>query len=138
MSKRRLILAQETLSKPLSTPKTGENSWLWLLKLVTGVLIFGLIVIHLVVNHLVAATGLLTYNQVLSYYQVRIVPIMESFFIALVVTHSMLGLRSIVLDLNPSHAVMKIVDVLFLLIGASTFVYGIWLIQVIVSRGTGT
>ena len=47
-----------------SSPKSGENSWLWLLKIVTGFLVVIILAIHLVVNHLVAPGGLLTYKEV--------------------------------------------------------------------------
>ena len=52
-------------------PKPGENTWLWLLKIASGVFIFALLVIHLVVNHFIAPEGLLTYADVVRYFQNR-------------------------------------------------------------------
>lgn len=133
-------MAQTTLSNPVpaatSAPKAGENTWLWLLKLATGPFILILIVVHFIVNHL-AEGGLLTYRGIVNYYQAAIVPIMEGCFLALVIGHSLLGLRSILLDLNPSRSLMKVLDWVFLIGGIGIFIYGIWLIQVIVSRGIG-
>ena len=122
-------------SQAVSTPKSGENSWLWLLKLATGPFIFILIVVHFIINHIVSATGLLGYADVVAYYQVWIVPIMEILFLGLVITHSLLGLRSIVLDLHPSRGTLSVMNWAFLIVGIVAFVYGTWLILVIVNRG---
>ena len=44
-----------------------ENAWLWLAKIVTGVLVVVLILVHIIVNHLVVHGGLLTYADVIAY-----------------------------------------------------------------------
>jgi succinate dehydrogenase hydrophobic anchor subunit len=119
-------------------PKPHENTWLWLLKLVTGVLVFTLILIHIVVNHLVAVSGLLTYAGVVAYLSQPGIALLESTFLIIVVVHALLGTRSIVLDLNPSSAVVRGLDWVFGIIGAAAIVYGLWLIQVIIhSNVTG-
>lgn len=130
-------MAEATLTSSRSAPKSGENSGLWLLKLVTGPLIFVLIIIHFIVNHLVGETGLLTYSQVVEYYQVWVVPIMEGLFLALVVAHSLLGLRSVILDLRPSKGLVTVMNWVFLVFGLVVFIYGIWLIRVITQVGMG-
>jgi len=116
-------------------PKSGENFWLWLFKLVTGPLILVLIIVHFVVNHYVAEGGLLSYQEIIRYYQIWIVPVMEGIFLFLVVSHSLLGLRSVILDLKPSRGTMRILDGAFILLGIVSFVYGIWLINVIAQLG---
>jgi succinate dehydrogenase / fumarate reductase membrane anchor subunit len=128
-------MTQATNSLTVSTPKSGENTWLWLLKLVTGPFILIIILVHFVINHAVSATGLLQYSDVVAYYRVWVVPIMEIIFLGLVVSHSLLGLRSIVLDLHPSRSLLNVINWLFLIVGIVSFVYGTWLILVIVSRG---
>jgi succinate dehydrogenase / fumarate reductase membrane anchor subunit len=128
-------MTQVTTSLSVSTPKSGENSWLWLLKLVTGPFILILILVHFVVNHAISASGLLQYSDVVAYYQVWVVPIMEIIFLGLVVSHSLLGLRSIVLDLHPPRGLLMAINWVFLILGIVSFVYGTWLILVIVSRG---
>jgi len=129
-------MEQATASNLISTPKSGEGFWLWLVKLATGPFIFILIAVHFIVNH-TASTGLLQYTQVLTYYQIWVVPIMEALFLALVVTHSLLGLRSIILDMHPTETVLKFINWLFLFVGIVAFVYGLWLITRIVSSGIG-
>ena len=122
-------------TQSVSTPGSGENTWLWLLKIVTGVLLVILLGIHLVVNHFVADNGLLTYADVVAYYQNPIIPIMEIGFLATVVTHSLTGLRGIVLDLKPSRNFLRVFDVILVIAGVSVVAYGIWLVLVIVSKG---
>jgi succinate dehydrogenase hydrophobic anchor subunit len=59
---------------------------------------------------------------------------MEVIFLAFVVSHALVGLRSILLDLNPSDRLLKVVDVLFWLAGSGFIVYGIWLVIEIASH----
>jgi succinate dehydrogenase / fumarate reductase membrane anchor subunit len=108
-----------------------EGAWLWLAKVLTGVLVFALLIIHLVVNHLVAAGGLLSYADVLAYYAHPIVPLMEGTFLILVVTHALLGVRGIVLDMSPAPAIMRWVDVLLCGAGALATGYGLWLLYML-------
>ena len=122
-------------TQSVSAPRSGENTWLWLLKIVTGVLLVILLGIHLVVNHFIGDGGLLTYADVVAYYQNPIIPIMEIGFLATVVTHSLTGLRGIVLDLKPSRNFLRVFDVILVIAGISVVAYGIWLVSVIVSRG---
>ncbi len=111
-----------------SIPKKREGTWLWLYKIAAGLLIVVLLGVHFVVNHLVAPTGLLTYDDVIRYYQTPIVPIMEIVFLVFVVSHALVGLRSILLDLNPSNQILKMIDIFFLLLGSGSIIYGIWLV----------
>ena len=120
-----------------TSPKSGEGAGLWLLKIVTGALVITLLFVHLIVNHFTAPHGLLDYHDVAVYLSNPWIAFMEESFLVLVVSHSLLGLRSVVLDLNPARTVLQAINWIFALIGVSAVVYGIWLIQVIVSRGTG-
>jgi succinate dehydrogenase / fumarate reductase, membrane anchor subunit len=118
----------------VASPKSGENVWLWLWKLVTGPFIFIIIIIHFVVNHYIGQTGLLQFKEIMSYYRNSIIPVMEGFFLVLVVSHSLLGVRSIILDMKPSRTILNIVNWLFLVVGIFAVVYGIWLLNVIVNQ----
>src|ERR1044071_8768071 len=99
-------------------PRPRETSWIWLAKVVSGVLIFVLLIVHLIVNHLVAEGGLLTYADVLVYYANPLIPAMEGIFLVFVVTHALLGMRGIVLDLDPSPALTRRLDAVFVGVGA--------------------
>ncbi len=115
--------------------KLTENTWIWLVKVFAGLFIVVLMGIHFIVNHLVAPGGLLSYADVLAYYQNPIIPIMEGFFLVFVVGHALLGLRSILLDLNPSAARMRWIDIILFALGGVAIVYGIWLIIIMVLKG---
>ena len=128
-------MTQATNTMSSTGPKSGENARLWLIKLITGPFILIVILVHFVVNHALSSTGLLNYSDVVAYYQNWVVPIMEILFLALVVTHSLLGLRSIILDLHPSRGALKTIDWVFAIVGIVAFIYGTWLILVIVRQG---
>ena len=117
-----------------SAPKTGENVWLWLLKILTGLAIVVLLAVHLIVNHLVAEGGLLSHAEVVAYYTNPWIVFMEAVFLLVVVSHSLVGLRSIILDLKPSRALLRLIDVAFLIIGVSSSIYGLWLLQAVVRQ----
>jgi succinate dehydrogenase / fumarate reductase membrane anchor subunit len=119
-----------------SSPKKGETTWLWLAKIITGLLIIVLLIIHFIVNHFIGQHGLLTYADVVAYYQIPIIPIMEIAFLAFVVSHSLIGLRSIILDMRPSAGVLTAVNWLFLVVGVGSVIYGVWLIRAIVASGS--
>lgn len=112
-----------------------ENAWLWLVKIIAGLLIVILLGIHFVINHLVAPEGLLSYADVLSYYQVWFVPLMEIIFLVVVITHALVGVRSILLDLNLSAQLVKGITWILLMIGAGGILYGIWIVIRVVNAG---
>jgi succinate dehydrogenase hydrophobic anchor subunit len=60
---------------------------------------------------------------------------MEVAFLVFVVSHALVGMRSILLDLNPSDKVLKVADAVLWMVGIVAIAYGTWLIWVIVRRG---
>jgi succinate dehydrogenase / fumarate reductase membrane anchor subunit len=127
-------MTQDFPSQTPPSPTSGENVWLWIVKILTGPLLVILLFIHLIVNHYIGQTGLLTYADVVAYYQNPIIPIMEICFLAVVVTHSLIGLRGIILDLKPTRMILKIVNWAFVILGITSVSYGVWLILVIASK----
>jgi succinate dehydrogenase hydrophobic anchor subunit len=105
-----------------------ENALLWFIKVLAGGLIFVFLVIHFIVNHLIAPGGLFTYKDIVEYYQNPIVLVMEGCFLTFVLVHALLGLRSIILDLNPAPGIVKFIDAGLSLFGLAAFTYGIWLL----------
>ncbi len=118
-------------------PKKGEGALLWLAKILTGVLLIVVIIIHQIANHLIVEGGLMTYADVVVYFQNPIIVAMEIFFVIFVVAHALMGLRSVILDLNPSRAALTIVNWLFVLLGSGAILYGIYLALEIASRKAG-
>ncbi len=115
---------------------SSESGWLWLFKIVSGLLLVLILLIHLIVNHMLGTEGgLLTFAEVVKYYQNPIIPIMEGAFLIFVVSHSLIGLRSIILDLNPSPKVLSGVTWVLTGVGAVSIIYGIWLLLAIVAQG---
>ena len=128
-------MTQTSVSQSASLSESGENTWLWLIKIVTGPLLLVLIIVHLIVNHFIGETGLLTYADVVAYYRNPLIPAMEITFLAAVVTHSLSGLRGIILDLKPARNILRIIDWFLVILGVSAVVYGTWLALTIASRG---
>jgi succinate dehydrogenase hydrophobic anchor subunit len=115
--------------------QTRETSTLWLIKAITGVLIVVILVVHFTVNHMLGQNALLTYEDIVQYYTNPVVPLMEVVFVVFAVSHSLIGLRGIILDMKPSDGLLKILDWASIILGIAAIVYGISLIAVIVSRG---
>ena len=111
-----------------------EKSKLWFIKVFAGLLIIFFMTLHMIVNHLVTPEGLLSYQDVLNYYQNPLIPIIEILFLVTVITHCLLGLRSIILDLNPAVGLMRKLDIGFFLLGIVSSIYGILLVIIITVR----
>jgi succinate dehydrogenase hydrophobic anchor subunit len=116
--------------------KNHETALLWFIKVLAGGFIFIFLVIHFIVNHLVAPGGLLTYQDIVKYYQNPGVLIMEGFFLTFILVHALLGLRSIILDMHPAPDLVKILDVGLPFLGCATIIYGIWLLITVSSMGS--
>ena len=116
------------------TSKSIENVWLWMVKILTGFGIVVLLFVHLVINHLTATEGLLTHADVLEYYTNPLIVLMEGVFLAFVVSHSLIGMRSILLDLKPAPSALRVIDIALVLIGVVATGYGLWLLQAIVTQ----
>ena len=121
----------------MSAPRPGETTWIWLIKIITGPLLILVLILHLIVNHYIGSQpdGLMTYDDIVHYYQNPIIPAIEILFLITVVTHSLIGLRGIILDMNPSRQVLRIITWLLSLLGVFSVGYGIWLALTIASKG---
>jgi succinate dehydrogenase / fumarate reductase membrane anchor subunit len=117
------------------TSRLGEGAGLWFLKILTGFLVIVVLVIHLIVNHLIVPGGLLSYADIVQYYQIPIIPMMEIVFLIFVVTHALIGLRSVLLDLRPSNILLQWINYGLGVLGIGSIAYGVWLVLVIVGRG---
>jgi succinate dehydrogenase hydrophobic anchor subunit len=72
---------------------------------------------------------------VIAYYKNPLIPAMEICFLAAVVTHSLIGLRGIILDLKPSRSALKAIDWILVILGITAVSYGTWLALTIASTG---
>lgn len=117
----------------LAGPKRGEGSGLWILKVLAGLLLVLVLGLHLYVNHLFAPNGLLSWQEVVDYYDNPIIPIIEGLFLLVVLMHGGLGLRSVLLDLNLSMKHRRLMDATLLAVGSALFIYGLWILIKVVS-----
>ena len=117
-------------------PRSGESVWSWLIKLITGLLLVFILGFHFLVNHYLAPEGLLTWSEIVEFYQNPIIPILEGAFLIFVISHSLIGLRGIILDLNPRQGTMRIITAGLWVIGVVFSVYGIWLLLQVVNLGS--
>jgi succinate dehydrogenase hydrophobic anchor subunit len=115
-------------------PKPREGAWLWMFKIFAGLMIVIILAIHLIINHLVAPSGLLSYEDVVRYYNSPLIVVMEIIFLVFVVSHALVGMRSILLDLNPSDRILRLADGFMIGLGTVSIAYGTWLALVIASR----
>ena len=131
-------MSQSTLSTSVSGQPPGENTWIWLIKIATGPLLVIVLALHFGVNHYLGSmsSGLMTYDDIIAYYQNPLIPTIEIVFLITVVTHSLIGLRGIILDMNPSRKVLTIVTWLMVILGVLSVGYGIWLAMAIASQGS--
>ena len=111
----------------------SASTWRWLLQAGSGLALVILLAIHLIVNHWVSPRGLLSYSDVIRYYDVSGVAWMESVFLIAVTVHCVLGLQSIVLDLNLGTNIARSLIRFLFVAGMVTISYGIWLIRSIVT-----
>jgi succinate dehydrogenase hydrophobic anchor subunit len=106
----------------------------WLVQACLGMLLVILLAIHLLVNHWAAPQGLLSYADVVRYFDIPGIAWMEAIFLIVVTAHCLLGLHSILLDLNLSAPVTRIITRALTGLGLVAIVYGVWLTWTIASR----
>jgi succinate dehydrogenase hydrophobic anchor subunit len=124
MSSRRAILTN------------SESALSWIIKIIGGGIVVFLLGLHFVVNHLVAPGGLLNYADILNYYAHPIIPVIEGLFLFFVILHALLGVRSIILDLDPSPRLIPIINWGLFVMGSGAFTYGVWLLVVVALKAS--
>jgi succinate dehydrogenase / fumarate reductase membrane anchor subunit len=131
-------MSQSTSTSYVSGPRPGENTWLWLTKIITGPLLLLVLGLHFTVNHYLGSlpSGLMTYEDVIRYFQNPVIVAIEILFLVLVVTHSLIGFHGILLDMHPSRNVLMIFTWLHVILGVSAVAYGVWLALTIASLGS--
>jgi len=117
-------------------PRNSIGTLRWFAQAGLGILLVVLLSVHLIVNHWVAPQGLLSYADVIRYYDVPGIALMEILFLAVVTVHCLLGLHSILLDLNLSSKFKNAVTSLLVILGVIAIVYGAYLTWVISAAPT--
>jgi len=118
---------------PARAPRAG---WSWIATTLTGIGLLILLTVHMVANHFVVASvgGLRSYRQILEYIANPAIFTIEAIFLLFVTVHAMLGLRGVLLDLDPSPRVQRWIDAGLVALGLLTLAYGYFLIGTLASR----
>ena len=106
----------------------------WFMQAALGVLLVVLLAVHLIVNHLVTPGGLLTYAQVVAYYDLPGIVLMEALFLGAVTAHCLLGMHSLLMDLDPGPNQTRFINVTLTGLGLAAVAYGVWLLVQIAAR----
>ena len=109
------------------TLKASYASTFWILQALTGLLLIVLLGLHIIANHFIVSGGLRDYEQVLNYIKNPVIVILEVLFVFVVGAHALIGVKSIILDLDPSVKQEKVVNLLLVVIYIATCVYGVFL-----------
>jgi len=110
-----------------------KGTFRWVAQAGLGVLLVILLSIHLAVNHLIAPQGLLSQADVVRYFNVPGVAVMEASFLIVVTAHCLLGLHSILLDLNLTAPLRLLFTWILVLLGVLGIMYGTRLTWIIAS-----
>ncbi|MCI0519591.1 MAG: hypothetical protein L0Z70_04970 [Chloroflexi bacterium] len=103
----------------------------WFVQAALGALLLVLLGVHLVVNHLAAPQGLLSYAQVIRYYDMPGIPALEVAFLVVVTAHCLLGLHSLALEVKMTPGVRAGVAWLLAALGVGVVAYGMYLVWVV-------
>jgi succinate dehydrogenase hydrophobic anchor subunit len=108
--------------------------WWWTVG--TGGLLVVLALVHIVANHFIVDEpgGLRTYQQILDYIANPVILPLEAVFLVTVTIHAMLGVRGVLLDLDPGRRARIWVDRGLWMLGSATAVYGLFLLFTLASR----
>jgi succinate dehydrogenase hydrophobic anchor subunit len=106
----------------------------WFSQAISGILLVILLGMHWIAQHYLAAGGLRTYSEVVSYLENPLVLVLEVAFLVVVTYHALLGLRAVLLDLGPGERLVRLLDAGLILTGIATVFYGINLLRLILAR----
>jgi succinate dehydrogenase hydrophobic anchor subunit len=110
------------------------RGWRWTVG--SGIALVVLAAVHMVAQHFVVDSegGLRTYQQVLDYIANPIIFVVESGFVLAVTIHAMLGLRGILLDLDPGPRARVWIDRGLWMLGILTVGYAFALLITLAIR----
>jgi succinate dehydrogenase / fumarate reductase membrane anchor subunit len=110
-----------------------QTGFIWLSQAISGILLVVLLGMHWIAQHYLAAGGMRTYAEVVSYLEHPLVLILEVTFLAVVTYHALLGLRAIALDLGLGARLGRLLDIGLIIAGIATLSYGVNLLRLILA-----
>jgi succinate dehydrogenase hydrophobic anchor subunit len=99
----------------------------WFLQSTLGILLLVLLGVHLIANHWIAPNGLMSYADVIRYFDTPGIAWMEIVFLIMVTAHCLMGIHAILLDLSLSSTLKKVLSWMLITMGIVMVVYGVWL-----------
>jgi succinate dehydrogenase hydrophobic anchor subunit len=114
----------------------GRSTTLWWWTVGTGVALVVLVTVHMVAHHFVVneVGGLRTYREVLEYIGNPLILTVECLLLVAVTIHAMLGVRSVLFDLDLKSRARRRVDLVLWALGGTTVAYGFVLLGVLAWR----
>ena len=115
----------------------GRSARTWRWTVGSGLALVVLACVHIVAQHFVmhGTGGLRTYRQVLDYIANPVIFVVECGFLFALVIHGMLGVRSILHDLDLRARTKHRLDIALWAVGTLTVAYGLVLLIVLATRG---
>ncbi len=101
--------------------------WIWLAQAVSGAALLILAGLHWLAQHYLASGGLRTYAEAAAYLRQPLAFALETLFLVVVTSHALLGVRAVVLDLNPPPHWQRKMEIALFIIGLLTVAYGLQL-----------
>lgn len=98
--------------------------WIW--QAITGALLLILLGVHMVAQHFMVPTGLRFYPDVVAYLSNPWIFALETVFLGVVITHALMGVRSIILDLAISEKADLLLKRVLVVVGVVLFIYGVY------------
>ena len=121
-----------TINAPVRTRSAlGSLGWIW--QVITGAALVPLAGLHMIAQHFMVEGGLRGFDPVQAYLSNPIVWPIELLFLASVVSHALLGVRAVLVDLGPSPRLARLLDIVLVIVGIASVAYGAWLTYAIVS-----
>jgi succinate dehydrogenase hydrophobic anchor subunit len=110
------------------------RAWRWTAG--TGVALLVLVTIHMVANHFIVGGtgGLRDYRQVLDYLAHPVIFVTEALMLTTVTIHAMLGVRSILFDLDLRARTRRWIERALWALGTVTVAYGLILLTTLAGR----
>jgi succinate dehydrogenase hydrophobic anchor subunit len=127
---------EPTAEGPALAYRRGRSTRVWHWTAGSGLALVLLTTMHIVAQHFIVHQkgGLRTYGEVLSYISNPVIFVLEAGFLVAVAIHAMLGVRSVVHDLDLSARGVRRLDTALWVIGTLTVVYGMGLLITLAAR----
>jgi succinate dehydrogenase hydrophobic anchor subunit len=126
------VAAHAPTTAPVPPPR--PRAWRWTAG--SGCALLVLVTIHMIANHFVVheTGGLRNYRQVLDYLAHPVIFVIEALLLTTVTIHAMLGIRSIVFDLDLSPRARRRIERGLWALGIVTVGYGLTLLTTLAGR----